>query len=209
MKSNPAAEIEKLKRLTQQAATWLLGWKDAKSLRDRVDAPRNADGSYDAQALCEWRRGQVKEIDGDDGEFVEKVLVLVDGMSFPDTSDARALSFLDQVRELHRKYGDSFYAMFMREWLAIWADVYEPRRATAFEPVETEGEIRRRVADELKNQAEARSFVTWNVATQCDDCDAVRFGREWKKQPPPAGKKVQLSKCPACMQRWMDRLDRE
>ena len=47
-------QIDALKTLTQAAASWLLGYKSSRSLRDAPDAPRNEDGSYNASDLVAW-----------------------------------------------------------------------------------------------------------------------------------------------------------
>jgi phage terminase Nu1 subunit (DNA packaging protein) len=43
-----------LRKLNQQDAAYILG-VTSRSLRDWADAPRNDDGTYDAQALVRWR----------------------------------------------------------------------------------------------------------------------------------------------------------
>jgi|GEM_PF-5255855 len=49
-----AEQIEAMKELTQSAASWLLGFRSSRSLRDAPDAPRTPSGAYDARALVEW-----------------------------------------------------------------------------------------------------------------------------------------------------------
>jgi hypothetical protein len=45
-----AAQVHFMQHLNQLAAAWLMG-KDPRVLRDRVDIPRNLDGSYDVRVI--------------------------------------------------------------------------------------------------------------------------------------------------------------
>jgi phage terminase Nu1 subunit (DNA packaging protein) len=64
MANRGKADIE-LTQLNQQQAAWILG-VTSRSLRDWADAPRNPDGTYNAQTLVQWF---VNRSGSGDGEF--------------------------------------------------------------------------------------------------------------------------------------------
>jgi hypothetical protein len=53
-----------MESLSQGSAAWLMGVKP-RTLRDRQAAPRNTDGTYNAQSLVAWHLKQGKPIDDD------------------------------------------------------------------------------------------------------------------------------------------------
>ena len=59
-----ASHIENMKSLPQGAVAWLFG-VSPRTIRDRQEAPRNSDGTYNAQAVVSWHLEQLKPIDGD------------------------------------------------------------------------------------------------------------------------------------------------
>lgn len=73
MKDGPrltvAEQIHELKHLRQGAAAYLIG-KHGRTLREQSDAPRSADGTYDARKLLAW---MTEPTDGEDfAELLER-----------------------------------------------------------------------------------------------------------------------------------------
>ncbi len=71
MKAND--QIEVMQGLRQGAAAWLIGLS-ARKLRDRTDAPRNKDGTYNAQELLAYLKRKTDRVTSDvQGEFTSPV----------------------------------------------------------------------------------------------------------------------------------------
>ena len=69
--------VETLRRLPQAPAAWLLGLT-GRTLRDNASAPRNPDGTYNAQALVAWYRDRQPRAQPDDADFEHALVVAED-----------------------------------------------------------------------------------------------------------------------------------
>ncbi len=101
-KPDSAAEIAMLQTLSQRAAAWLVGISP-RNLREKVDIPRNGDGTHNAKEIMTWanEQGHVRRLDDED---YERVLGVVEEISIPH--DEPPLSTLNLFKHLRRKYGD-------------------------------------------------------------------------------------------------------
>lgn len=179
-----AAQIAVLKTLNQQAAAYLIG-QTARNLRDRSDAPRNEDGTYDGAALVSWWRGR---IDADaalgDAEF-ERVLLFASLLSEgePFGCEAAGITFVDEMRALRSKYGDGVCAQLVDELVGNLDFFTAEMRRSAFRRP-TDADLLHAAREEA-DEHDARSRM--RLVTVCDQCERWRFGRKWKNSVPPKG----------------------
>ncbi len=198
-----------LKRLNQQAAAFLVG-VTARTLRDRTDAPRNEDGTYNGPELIAWWRNQLPRPSLSDDDL-ERLLVVRDVVSekFLGLDDAILYSILDAMDDLRAKYGENTLIVLVELLLAEWRDLaHDTSRAEAFY-IPTEAEIREQILERFdgkvaermtKRQADvARKRL--HIAIVCGGCGKLRRGRQWTKAEPPEGYAVGIEYeilCPAC-----------
>ncbi len=191
-------QIERLKRLGQQAAAWLIGCT-AWALRDWPDAPRNADGTYNGRELVAWARDRLPRPAMTDDD-VERLLVVQERLYGGYPSEGETLSIIDTLQDLRARYGESAWLVFVDLLIAEWAELDEPRRAEVFR-VPTEAEIRHRVDQEIANQRANAARGRLQVAAICDYCGKLRRGQRWVKGEPPAGYVSVEGCCPQCATR--------
>ena len=188
--------IQSLQRMPQQAAAWLCGMT-ARSLRDQVDAPRNSDGTYDAQSLVGWmaRRSARAELTDDEVERIYCVATLVHEPAYHLLAEV-----VGMLRSLVRKYGDIAHTTFSVVLLERWSwcvdhfpDTWGHRTEEEVRHDEEEKQTR-----QLEHELREELRLQLKVAVVCPRCHMLRRGRKWIKADPPSGWVVENEDCPTC-----------
>lgn len=166
-------------------------------MRDRLDVPRNDDGSYDARAVAEWSVGRRQLVDMTDAE-VERCYCIADLLH--EASYELSGSVVATIRGLQTKYGERALATFGSVLLERWSytvdrypEDWRPPTDEEQQRYEREEQERQRAKD-LDDAARAEL----RVAFVCDRCQKLRRGRRWVDEEPPVGYVVTDDVCPAC-----------
>ena len=177
-----AKEQSVMQRLSQRAASWLIGM-NARDLRD-LNPPRNADGSYDAAEIVKWSVGRVGTISFSDEE-TERLLMIIDGL----LPDGLATS-VNTLREFQARYGGGALQRFAELMLEEWSGEVE-RNPDSFRTL-TPHEITEKINTQIIRMRESHEGNNLREAhlrtIVCPNCDRIRQGRKWlKATSPPAG----------------------
>jgi len=186
-------QIEALRSLNQQAAAWLVGIS-ARALRDRVDAPRNPDGSYDAQQLVAWNQARIQPPELTDDEYER--LLLIQDFAFERVLDGQIIAVMETMTELARRYGDAGILAMGRVFLDVWREQEACYRDNYREP--TPAELERQEAERRRAEAHDLAIAELRLVIQCERCKKLRHGRRWMEGSPPAGYVVITGPCPRC-----------
>ena len=107
-----------MQRLTQGAAAWLAGISP-RSLRDVPDIPRAADGTYSGQDIVKWAAGRIAPPELNDGEEIERLLLVAERTHYADEEAARRGSF-HHLGALQQARGDGGLLLLFRLILDEW-----------------------------------------------------------------------------------------
>lgn len=191
-----AQQKAEMQRLKQESAAWLLDYSSSRVLREAATAPRNSDGTYDAQALLVWakdrNRGTTSRPELPDVEH-EQLLTAAEALA--EAVDGKARSIAEMVDWIAQRHGDRGLLLFLdvlTEQLREAADLHDlfsqpdPRRAAQL----------RRIDEERAQEARAREQL--QTCVQCESCDAIRVGKTWKRIKPPSSVAIIGGQCPDC-----------
>lgn len=188
-KLKPTEERAIMQRLSQQSAAWVAGVA-VRTLRDRTDAPRAHDGSYDAADIVKWSRSCIDSADLDDAD-IERMLVIVD-----DLHPRGYVAAVETLRDILLRYGAAGLSRFAELLLEEWGATVDESGDT-FQPL-TADNIAKRALEERERLEESAARDRFEVAVVCDECGKLRRGRRWIKSSPPAGFVVDQILCPKC-----------
>lgn len=180
-------QVKALESLSQPAAAWLLGCT-ARHLRDQTSAPRNDDGTYDAQKLVEWSAGRARAPELDDEEY-ETALVIADRLCVGDSYTG----VVTWLRGLREKYGDAGLIAFVDLLMNEWAELAVGGRFP------TTADLERAAEEARQGLIRAHNEVNLRFAYVCEKCKRLRRGRRWIQSKPPEGHVVIGDSCPACL----------
>lgn len=195
-------QISTMKRLSQGAAAWLLGFANNRTLRDKPDAPRNPDGSYDAKALFAWaqsRSPRMAAVDDLGDSDYERLEVAVEIVSCA-VEGAETIGLFDSLDELSRKHGAESVATWLFDRLMTDWERESDFERQHLTPV-TQADLRKAMERAKADNERAIAIAELRVCTQCDQCKRVRHGRRWLKQDPPGGYVVWMGTCPSCKEK--------
>jgi len=193
MKDVGTQQIEVMKSLGQQAAAWLLGCT-SRTLRDRADAPRKPDGTYDAQGLVAWNRSRITPPELTDDEHER--LLLIKEFAIDRPLGGQIIAVFETMTELARRYGDAGILAMGRLFLDEWREQEASYRSDYREPTPEEQE--RQEAERRRVAACDAAIAELRLVIQCETCKRIRHGRTWEKASPPAGFMVVSGPCPRC-----------
>lgn len=183
-----------LQALSQPLAAFCLD-VNARTLRDMANVPRNADGSYDVQALVRWARGRTATAgDLNDADY-ETLLILTEHCWM--ASDAQLPAAVDALDGLREKHGDAAMVQFAELVLEQWRSSVKHSAECDNDPAIQ----RSQEAFERKARLETEQKNALRVVSKCEGCHRIRRGRKWTVAKPPADHAVLIDTCPACMAR--------
>ena len=180
-----------LKSLKQGAAAHVLN-VSVRTLRDRVEIPRDADGCFDIDDLVRYATKAVPRPDLSDHDL-EKIQTVVDAIYAVVEAEAGAIC--DLFGGLQERFGDGALLVFLDALEGAFRDYlrdYPPDNSpwTDADSIEAANEAKRR-------HEEARARDQLQVATTCEDCNSLRRGPSWVKESPPVGYLVVKGCCPS------------
>ena len=188
-KLSGAEQIIVLQSLTQLAAAWLLD-TTARTLRDHVEVPRDANGAYTARELLASGL-KTTELSEPTVDELEKMWLIAESLQDDDRIPA-AIRLLNSLRA---RYGEAGLAMFSTAMLESW---------TLNGPEKTEQEVRDKLEGKFQKDLERAQYDRLSrqlkVVRVCYECHRVRRGRAWVKTDIPAGftKEAGDAWCPDC-----------
>ena len=185
-------QIETLKDLRQAAATWLLGYKSSRSVRDLPDIPRTSTGGYNAAELVAWARSRQQRPNLTDDD-VERILQVV-GWTIPD--DVACLrSFLDDLQSRH---GDAGLLVYCDELIKVLRTIPGEAIRETPPPDLTRAEEYELIQAANRDAREAwyRRRLAYRIV--CEKCKRVRHGRRWVQIALADGEPSVRDTCPAC-----------
>jgi hypothetical protein len=167
----PAAQIAAMRTLSPNAAAWLLSL-EPRSLRDRVDCPRNPDGTFDGRAIVEWAvsRGKPPELTNEQYEICLQLAEQLD----EDTIGA----ILKPLRAVVRSIGGNRALALAAVMELILRDTEE------------------RVGRYPEEYDLASAEI--DAVHVCCECNRWRNGRRWHDGEPPDRERQIGAICPAC-----------
>ena len=186
-------QIVVLQSLTQQAAAWLLD-TTARTLRDHVEVPRDADGTYNARELLALGL-KTTELSEPTVDELEKMWLIAESLQDDDRIPA-AIRLLNSLRA---RYGEAGLAMFSTAMLESWTELW-----TLNGPQKTEQEVCDKLEEKFQKDLERAQYDRLSrqlkVVRVCYECHRVRRGRAWVKTDIPAGfaKEAGDAWCPDC-----------
>ncbi len=171
--TGPAAEIDVMGRISQQAAGWALDCSP-RTLRDHPEIKRAADGTYSVQDLVNFARGSGGLPTLSDEQF-ESALLIAD--QIPTECIARIKR---AVETLVREIGGDPVAALGAVALVLWNDKLD-------------------MLGQCPEQFEFGPKL-FDVVHQCEGkgCGRYRLGRRWIKAEPPEGQPTIGALCPSC-----------
>ncbi|MEX1090674.1 MAG: hypothetical protein WEC36_15790 [Phycisphaeraceae bacterium] len=176
--------------LTQGAAACLLGIS-ARSLREAIDAPRNADGGYDGPTIVEWwsKCGGQRPANFTDDEA--ELLALVADDVYAGIGETGAATMARRLGELHDRHGPALLhalgEVVLRQVRAV---------AKAAEQFPLDAEAQREAQAQAARDDEAAAAL--RIAVVCERCGRLRRGKRWIKAPVPSGYIRIGGGCPDC-----------
>lgn len=187
-------QIRTMRDLRQAAASWLLGYKSSRSIRDCPDIPRTASGGYDASELLQWARGrwvQRPELSDDD---LERVLQCIEW-----TAPEAARCLLEMLDELRRRFGDGGLLVYLSENMAYLRRLNQEPIATTPPPDTLPyDEERELIEGEIRRRRESWHWERLRIRYVCESCGRMRHGRKWVQAEPGHGVPFVKGTCPAC-----------
>jgi hypothetical protein len=182
------AQKATLERLCQGAAALLIG-KTSRWLRDRPDAPRNADGTYNAFPLLSWKAsldGGSVDVDLDDGDQ-ERLMRIVENLHF--SWDAQAVAAVDQIEDMIRRHGRGVLPKLMAMLWGEWTLFAEFHRNCPPQQEHDDSRFHRDASQHLRE------------AVVCNGCRRMRHGSKWIKTAIPADHTKVGDYCPECLKK--------
>lgn len=168
-------QVASLKDLHQGAAGYLLGPGGPRVLRDRPDAPRKANGKYDARELVEWINRNGDEAKLNDLE-IERTLLLAHGVGLGVGTGV--LGFAWWMDHLQQEHGVAGVVAVVRFLVKYFRD-YAAEHPHDYRHVDPE-----------------RSLFSTHV--RCLKCGRIRHGTQWREAEPIEGWDVLGEFCPKC-----------
>jgi hypothetical protein len=167
----PPAQIAAMRTLAPGAAAWLLSL-EPRTVRDKVEIPRNADGTFDGRAIVQWAtsRGKPPELSNSQYEIALQLAEQLD----EDTIGR----ILKPLRALVRSIGGNPSQALAAVVELILRD--------------TEERVGRYPEDYDLAPAEI------DAVHVCLECQRWRNGRRWHEGEPPTRERQIGAICPAC-----------
>jgi hypothetical protein len=169
--AGPAAQIAAMRTLSPNAAAWLLSL-EPRSVRDKVEIPRNADGTYDGRTIVEWAttRGKTPELTNAQYEICLQLAEQLDEITIG--------AILKPLRAVVRSIGGN-------RSLAL---------AAVCELILRDTEERVGRYPEEYDLADAEI----DAVHVCTECNRWRNGRRWHDGEAPHRERQLGAICPAC-----------
>jgi hypothetical protein len=190
-------QIAMMRKLTQEAATWLVG-VNGRTLRDHsAEIPRDENGRYDGQALVQWASGRRPRPNLDDNDF-ERLLLVVDECA-GRWEDGLAIGLRQVMAHLEEKHGDGVRVLLADEIIRVIQSEAEYWQGDLLLSEPTREQVR----DELTRQKRElrefiREFIDLKLVVRCDSCRRIRKGRKWIAKDPPKSCTTRPGFCPEC-----------